>query len=1076
MNRWRLGILALTCVAALGGSGAPARQSAPDPFGAMHWRMVGPFRGGRTRAVAGAPGKPNILYIAPVDGGIWKSDDSGTTWTPIFDGQPTQSIGALAVAPSNSNVIYAGSGEGLHRPDLSVGNGVYRSTDAGRTWTHLGLDDAQQIPAIAVDPRNPDRVFVAVLGHPYGPSVDRGVFRSTDGGATWKKVLYKDENTGASDLEIDPSDPNVVYASLWDARLGPSEDGNEFDGSGGGLFKSTDGGDTWRPLKKGLPADLAQIDVAIAPSNPRRLYATLSTTEPNQYMSGAGLGFFRSDDAGESWTRITTDPRPMMLIGGGDLPVPRVDPHNPDVVYSASIVTSRSTDGGRTWSSLRGAPGGDDYQNVWISPDDSNVILLGSDQGAVVSVNGGRTWTTWYNQPTAQLYHVGVTPTFPYKVCSGQQESGSVCIASRGDSGQITFRDWLPVGAIEYGYVTPDPLDPDVVYGGGRDEVTRFRWSTGQVQNVTPIPLAHGHRADRTEPLVFSPADPHILYYAAEVLFKTVNGGETWQTISPDLTREHPGVPPSVGALAVRVPKSDQQRGTIYAVAPGVHDARIIWAGTDDGLLWITRDAGGHWENVTPPELTPWSKVTQISASHFDDGTAYASVSRLRVDDLRPYVYRTHDGGKTWQSIAAGLPDSPVNAVREDPVRKGMLFAGTENGVWVSFDDGDHWQSLQLNLPSTSMRDLMVYRGDLIVATHGRGFWILDDLSPLRQFTPAIAAAKAFLFNPANAIRVRRSLNTDTPLPVDEPAGENPPAGAIIDYSLGQTTTGPVRLEILDSSGKVVRRYVSTDAPWITPEELAQQTIPPYWVELPKALPGGPGMHRWVWDLHYEAPASTRHQYPISAVPHRTPRLPLGPRALPGTYTVRLSANGESLTAPLTVTLDPRVTTPAAGIAQMFELEVRLSSMLNRSSAALLQAKSMTDQLDRIGNSRGVKRSVDAFRARLATIISGPKDQAVRASAKAGTKPLSKAVTLTRVQGTVASLYEMIDHADATPTRAQVDAVTSTAAEFDEVMKEWDALESRDLPRLNHDLERRKLGLVRAVAAAVPEESGENEK
>ncbi|HJT18350.1 MAG TPA: glycoside hydrolase, partial [Thermoanaerobaculia bacterium] len=539
--RFRLAILtAFVAVASF------AQMPLPD----AHWRMIGPFRGGRTRAVTGVAGPPMVLYIAQVNGGIWRSDDAGRTWTPIFDGQPTQSIGAIAVAPGNSNVIYAGSGEGLHRPDLSVGDGVYKSTDAGRTWTHLGLEDAQQIPQIAVDPRDPNRVFAAVLGHPYGPNTNRGVFRSTDGGATWKRVLYKDENTGANDVAIDPSNPNVVYAAMWESRLGPTEDNNEFTGTGGGLFKSTDGGETWTQLKNGFPANAVQWNIAIAPSRPSRIFAVVAMNEAHEYMSGAGLGFFRSDDSGATWTKITDDPRPVMLIGGGDLPVPRVDPKNPDVVYGASIVTVRSTDGGKTWSSIRGAPGGDDYQNVWIDPNDSNVILLGSDQGAIVSLNYGLTWSSWYNQPTAQLYHVGITPTFPYKVCSGQQESGSVCINSRGDYGEITFRDWIPVGTIEYGYTTPDPLNPDIVYGGGRDEVTRFRWSNRQIQNVTPIPLRGTHRVTRTEPLIFSPADRHILYYASNMLFKTSDGAATWQTISPDLTREHPGNPPSIGTLA----------------------------------------------------------------------------------------------------------------------------------------------------------------------------------------------------------------------------------------------------------------------------------------------------------------------------------------------------------------------------------------------------------------------------------------------------------------------------------------------------------------------------------------------
>src|SRR5262252_237115 len=570
-------------------SASVVRAQVPEStYQELHWRMIGPFRGGRTRAAAGAASQPNVFYIGQVNGGVWKSDDFGRTWNPIFDQQSTQSIGAIAVAASDPNIVYVSSGEGLHRPDLSVGNGIYKSTDAGKSWTHLpGLRDGQQIPAITVDPRDPSKVIVAVLGHPYGPSEERGIYRSTDGGQTWQKVISKDENTGGSDVKIDPSNPDVVYASMWEVRQGPWEDGNVYNGSGGGLFKSTDGGSTWRQLKNGLPDDLSQIYVAVAPSDSRRLYATLAT-------ASGKLGVYRSDDRGESWSKITDDPRPSGRIGGGDLPIPRVDPKNPDVVYVASTVTMKSSDGGRTWISFRGAPGGDDYQNLWINPNDGNIILLVSDQGAIITVNRGESWSSWYNQPTAQLYHAIADNSFPYRVCAGQQESGSVCISSRGNDGAITFREWHPVGVIEYGYVAPDPLDPDVVYGGGRTEVSKYHYSTGQVQNVTPIPLrSKEYRANRTEPLMFSPVDSHTLYYASNVLFKTVDGGNTWQAISQDLSREKPGAPASVGTLMNKGMEST--RGVIYALAPSFKDIHTLWAGTDDGLIWITHDGGKNW-------------------------------------------------------------------------------------------------------------------------------------------------------------------------------------------------------------------------------------------------------------------------------------------------------------------------------------------------------------------------------------------------------------------------------------------------------------------------------------------------
>ncbi len=1048
MNRIRrLAIVIFGCLLAVPLAKLAAAQQFPESFyQEMRWRMIGPFRGGRTRAVTGVPGQPNVFYIGHGDGGVWKSDDYGRTWTPIFDAEPTQSIGAIGVAPSDPNIIYVASGEGLQRPDLSVGNGIYKSNDGGKTWTHLGLRDSEQISALAIDPHDPNRIFAAVLGHPYGPNPERGIFRSTDGGQTWQKVLYKDENTGGNDVKVDPSNPQIVYATLWEARQGPWEYNNAYGGTEGGIFKSTDGGATWRELKNGLPQGIVQAYVAIAPSLPSRLYATVAMTLESGYESAKGLGVYRSDDAGGNWRRITDDPRPAMRIGGGDLPVPAVDPKNPDIVYSASIVTVRSTDGGKTWMSLRGAPGGDDYQNIWINPENPDIIILVSDQGAIVTVNGGQTWSSWYNQPTAQLYHVQTSNTFPYRVCSGQQESGSVCISSRGNDGEITFRDWHPVGTIEYGYVAPDPLDPDVVFGAGTSEVSKFHWSTGQVQDVTPIPLRdRQYRVDRTQPLMFSPVDPHVLYFAANVLFRTTDGGETWQPISPDLTREHPGIPASLGHLADKDAKVATQRGVIYSLAPSFKSVNTLWAGTDDGLIWVTRDGGKNWKNITPPELTPWSKVTQIAASHFDDLTAYASVSRFRIDDLRPYIYRTHDGGKTWRLITAGLPaDAPADTVREDPVRKGLLFAGTETGVWVSFDDGDHWQSLQLNLPHTSMRDLWIHDHDLIVATHGRSFWILDDITPLEQLSESVANAGAYLFKPEPAYRVRRDTNTDTPLPPDEPAGENPPDGAVIDYYLASPASKAVTLEILDAQGKLVRRYSSSDKPEPTEAELAKQLIPPYWVRMPRVLPASAGMHRWVWDLHYPAPEAHR-SYPISAVPHATPQHPLGPRALPGAYTVRLSVNGHPYTAPLTVKMDPRVKTPLAGLEQQFQMEQGLARLMTSSAQAVREARSVQQQLDKLsGQASGVVRdSVIAAEKKLAAFL-GAADESSESA--------PEELTLRQVNGQAGTLYDQVDRADGAPTRAQAEAVARVERDGATAMKRWQEFKAADLPALNRQL------------------------
>jgi photosystem II stability/assembly factor-like uncharacterized protein len=1036
----------------LAASGVEA-QVPESTYQELHWRMIGPFRGGRTRAAAGVPSQPNVFYIGQVNGGVWKSDDYGRTWNPIFDQQPTQSIGAIAVAPSAPNIVYVSSGEGLHRPDLSVGNGIYKSSDAGKTWTRLpGLEDGQQIPALAVDPRNPNKVFAAVLGHPYGPSQERGIYRSTDGGQNWERVIAKDENTGGSDVQIDPSNPDVVYASMWEARQGPWEDGNLFNGTGGGLFRSSDGGSTWKPLSNGLPKDLSQIYVAIAASDPRRLYATLST-------AAGKLAVYRSDDAGETWAKATEDPRASGRIGGGDLPIPRVDPKNPDLLYVASTVTMRSEDGGKTWSGFRGAPGGDDYQNLWINPNDGNVMLLVSDQGGLVTVNRGQTWSSWYNQPTAQLYHAIADNSFPYRVCAGQQESGSVCILSRGNDGAITFREWRPVGVIEYGYVAPDPLHPDLVYGGGRTEVSKFHWSTGNVQNVTPIPLRNPkYRADRTEPLMFSPVDPHVLYYAANVLFQTTDGGNSWQIISRDLTRENPGVPASVGALINK--GAEKQRGVIYALAPSFKSVDTLWAGTDDGLIWVTRDGGKNWSDITPKDLTAWSKVTQLSASHFDEQTAYASVSRFRINDTHPYIYRTHDGGKSWKLVTSGLPDfGPVDTVREDPVRKGLLFAGTENAVWVSFDDGDQWQSLQLNLPHTSMRDLWIHNDDLIVATHGRAFWILDDIAPLREASSGLSRSP-HLFTPAPAYRLQRNSNTDTPLPPDEPMAANPPDGAILDYYL-PGAAGKVSLDILDGQGKVVRGFASTDKPDITREDLQKQLIPLYWVRPPQQLSTEAGMHRWVWDLHYPAPLTNRHDYPISAVPHDTPRYPLGPAVLPGSYSVRMTVDGKTSTAALTVKMDPRVKTSPAELQKKFETETRLADLLSESTRALLQAGAIREQLGKLSRDSSHQLNVESYEKKLDALIG---------NAGGFLAPPSPEANLNRVNGQAGTLYQQVWQADAAPTTSQMDARNAVVRDSAEVMKRWSDFKNTDLPALNRLLRDSQVPEIKLPQDTPPED------
>ena len=1037
------------CVLLVACSLAPAAslaesQALPGGFlQEMPWRMVGPFRGGRTRALAGIASQPYVFYIGAVNGGVWKTDDAGQTWQPIFDAQPTQSIGAIAIAPSDPNIVYVGSGEGLHRPDLSVGNGIYRSADAGRTWEHLGLNDGQQIPELAVDPRDPNRLFAAVLGHPYGANTERGIYRSIDGGRSWQQVLYKDEHTGGSAVAIDPVQPDTIYASLWEGRLGPWEDKNSYDGTNGGLFKSTDGGSTWHALTKGLPATMAQVNIAIAPSAHNTVFAIVGTTEPGDYASAAGLGLYRSDDAGEHWARVTQDPRPALRIGGGDLPILRVDPKNPAVLYSASLVTTKSTDGGKSWISLRGAPGGDDYQNLWINPLDPNIFLLVSDQGALVTLNGGRSWTSWFNQPTAQLYHAGVSNNFPYRLCAGQQESGSVCINSRGNDGQITVRDWHPVGAIEYGYVVPDPLDADIVYGAGRNVVTRYHLPTGQLQNITPIPLRGGGvRVDRTQPLLFSPFDPHTMYYAAHVLYKTSDAGQTWQTISPDLARPSSPAPASVGTR--HKAGAENQRGVIYAVAASPKDNNLLWAGTDDGLIWVTHDGGQHWSDVTPLGLIPWSKVTQIEASHFDANSAYASVSRMRLDDLHPHIYRTRDGGKSWQSISAGLPnDAAVNTIREDTVRPGLLFAATENAVWVSFDDGDQWSSLQNNLPHTSMRDLAIHDQDLIVATHGRGFWVLDDISRLRQLNIE-TTREPLLLQPAMAYRVRRSTWTDTPLPPDEPMASNPPAGAVLEYFLPREAKGIVELEIIDTHGEVVRRYRSDDTVQPTREELTNQLIPPYWVAQTRPLPRQAGMHRFIWDLRYAPPESIAHGYQSSAVPYGTPRGPEGPMAAPGRYAARLTIEGKRLEASFTLLQDPRVSVTPEALKSQLQLSRQLAAALSESSGLLLSARSVHEQLQALRSRGPLAKAIETLDTRVAALLES-KD---------------KKELLPEVQDNINELYAAVTSGDAQPNAAQHTSSADNLALLARLKSDWLKIE-HDIPRLNSRLRSAKLADIR---------------
>jgi photosystem II stability/assembly factor-like uncharacterized protein len=1027
--------------------------------------------------------------MAPNNGGVWKTTDFGQTWNPIFDGQPNNgdqaddaqrsgSIGALAVAPSNPNTIYVGSGEGLRRPDLSVGNGIYKSIDAGRTWQHLDLHDAQQIASIIVDPQDPDRVFVAALGHPYGPNQQRGVFRSLNGGQTWQKVLYKDENVGAVDLVFDPRNSHVIFADMWASRRPPWTTDGSYGAPGSGLYKSTDGGGDWRQITKGLPSEadkLGRIGLAVSPSDPDRMYALVD--------AGKRTGVYRSDDAGESWQLVNTEER--VSGRGDDFACVRVDPRNKDVIYVANTSTYRSTDAGRNFTAIKGAPGGDDYHTIWINPENPDIIALAVDQGATISVNGGQTWSSWYNQPTAQFYHVITDNEFPYWVYGGQQESGSVGTASRSDFGEITFRDWTTVGVEEWGYVAPDPLHPNLIYGG---KTTVFDRNTGQTRDVSPVVLRTGqYRFNRTAPLIFSAADPHVLYLGSNVLFATRDGGNSWQIVSPDLTRaltnraltnraltnEDPGSPATLGPFIEADPEKGKHRGVIYSIAPSPKDANLIWAGTDDGLIQVTRDGGKNWQNVTPPELTPWSKLAQMDASHFDTPTAYAAVNRFRLDDLHPYIYRTHDGGKSWQKIVSGLPDNePVNTVREDPERKGLLFAGTERTVYVSWDDGDHWQSLKMNLPPTSIRDLVVHHDDVVVGTHGRSFWILDNITALRQFSWEIAQAPAHLYAPQLTYRVRRNNNTDTPLPPEEPGGENPPDGAMIDYWLNRAASGAVTLEIVDaSSGRVVRRFSSADKPEpvLNSNYAKQFNVPMYWVRPARTLSAGAGMHRFLWDLTYPPPDVLTRDYPMSAIFHDTPLYPLGATVLPGKYTVILTVNAKPYTQPLNIRMDPRVKTSPEDLRRHFELDRKIADALHKDYEALQQVRSLRSQLKALtgGSDQSASAATAASREKLAAINTATDLEAKAASIEGEegdyrSRYLStpEGRSLARLNGGLNALVTALDSADAAPTTQQVAMFGEVDKALGEQLSAWAQLKSKDIPELNDQLKKAGLPLI----------------
>lgn len=1000
-------------------------QVNPALFQEMRWRLVGPFRGGRAVTAVGVPGNPGLYYFGAVSGGVWKSTDAGVSWTPIFDSQPVASIGAIAIAPSDPKIIYVGSGEADMREDITQGNGMYKSTDGGQTWTRIGLEDTEQIGRVLIDPHDPNVVLVAALGHPYGPNAERGVFRTTDGGKSWTKVLYKDENTGAIDLASDPQDSKTVYASLWQTRRPPWNVYPPSNGPGSGLYRSTDGGATWQPIENGIPKEgLGRIGIAVAPTDHNRVYAVVDAKQG---------GLYRSDDGGASWKLMDSEQR--IWGRGWYFGVVEVDPKNADIVYVSNTSIYKSTDGGKSFTAFKGAPGGDDYHSIWIAPEDPNRMVVSVDQGTIVTLDGGKTWSSWYNQPTAQLYGLAADKRFPYWLYGAQQDSGAIAVPSRNDYASISERDWkpIPVGG-ESHQLAPDPLNPNIIFGG---TVARFDWSNYQTQDVSPSIGRKGpFRQTWTLPIRFSEADGHKLYFSHQMLFRTVNGGKSWDQISPDLTRENPETPRNLDPITAKYGLASPRKGVIFSIGPSPLDANQVWAGTDDGLIWVSLDDGKNWKNVTPAAITSWSKIGSVEASHFDKQSAYVAVDRHRIEDFHPYIYRTHDGGKTWQALRKGIADNAfVNVVREDPVRRGLLYAGTEQGVYISWDDGENWQPLQLNLPVASIREIVAHDDDLAVATHGRSVWILDDISTLREIDPNQDNQNAVLFKPRTALRIRPGSDQGTPYPPEIPHGDNPAAGAILDYYLPQDASGAVVLEVLDAKGTVARRFSSEDKP----QQINEKTldIPMYWVKPQPILSAKAGMHRWIWDLHYT---------PLMQG-GRGRRGGGGMWAVPGNYTVRLTAGGKSLTQPLVIREDPRVKTSAADLDAQFVLSQRVATNGVDLSKAMAQVGEIEKQLRELKPTTAVQ-SLPEFRKRMEA-VAGPPPEGFGTPVT----PVSTDFTSLRyLSGATGQLYGALQSADVAPTADQTTAATQLEAQTKKTTADWQNLLATDLPKLNGEL------------------------
>ncbi len=1013
----------------------------------MKYRLVGPFRGGRSLTGAGIPGNPKIYYFGATGGGVWKSEDGAASWHPIFNREGTSAIGSLAVAPSDPNVIYVGTGEACIRGNISHGDGVYKSVDGGKTWKNVGLRDTRAIGKLIVHPKDPNTVFVAALGHVFGSNTERGIFRTTDGGKTWEKVLYKDANTGGIDISFDPNNPHILFASLWQAYRTPWTLSS--GGPGSGLYKSSDGGSSWQSLEgEGLPAKpWGRIGVSVA-ANSDRVYALIEAKDG---------GLYRSDDGGSKWELINPDHRftqrawyYMHIFA---------DPKSADTVYIMNVEFHRSTDGGHTFNKIK-VPHGDNH-GLWIDPQDTRRMLATNDGGATVTLDGGKSWSTLYNQPTAQFYHVITDNRFPYYIYGAQQDNSTVGIASRDFSHGIDRSDWYDVGGGESGYIAPYPPDPDIVYAGEyQGQLTRFNKKTSERKEISPMPRltdavgAAGlpHRFQWTSPLFISPHDPNTLYLGGESLFVTNDEGMHWKTISPDLTRNDKSKQqPSGGPITID-DTGTEYYDVIFAASESPLAKGLIWAGTDDGLVQLTRDGGQHWQNVTPRDLPPWSRVSLIEASPHDAAKAYVAVDRHQNDDLRPYIFKTTDYGKTWTKITNGIPETSfARAVREDTQRKGLLFAGTETGVFVSYDDGASWKSLQLNLPTTPVHDLVIHGNDLVLATHGRAFWVLDDIGPLRQNTGNEDQQAFHLYQPSSALRVRGPGRFGRM----QIAGENPPTGAIIYFTL-KALPKSAQLEILDAQGNLVRRVTNKDM-----EPRDEPTDPED--EKPKPrLELKPGMNRYVWDMRY----------------NDVPRLPdyylyeyqsgiSGAMAMPGHYTVRLTVDGQTQRAPLELRMNPLVKTSVADLQKQFDLVRQIQAELTRVNQTIAQvwdlraqAKDLSKRLAAEGSaSPTLRNATEELDRKMAAI----EDQMVQTKISANEDSLRYPPGLDAKLSYLATSVSSDN--DQAPTAADYEEFNRLKQQADQVLERWAGILQTDLPAFQQQMQQAN---VRALIVNQP--------